>query len=81
MPPALSIPARGRLAAYRNRLEQQVRADSAFSQALPVCASGVVARTILKKARASSVVAGRTASEKHIQSVHHMLKAELGFSA
>lgn len=80
-PSILSVPALARLTAYRNYLEQQVRADAACTQIRPVHASGVVARTIFKKSSAASTVAGRIAAEKHVQSVRRMLKAERGLSA
>jgi hypothetical protein len=80
-PAILSVPALARLMMYRNYLEQQVRADAACTQIRPAYASGVVARTIFKKISATSTVAGRSAAEKHIQSVRHMLKAERGLSA
>lgn len=43
--------------------------------------TGVVARTVLKKARASSAVAERSAAKKQAQSTRHMLTYERGRSA
>lgn len=79
-PSAPSLPVLARLTAYRNHLEQLSRA-AATSQARSTRATGVVARTIFKKVRASSAAAGRLNAEKHVQSVRQMLRAERGLSA
>lgn len=80
-PSTLSLPALARLTAYRSHLEQLTRANTSSRRVRPARATGVIARTIFKKVRAASAVAGRVAAEKQVQSVRQMLRAERGLSA